>query len=263
MSGRLPHGTRRGRETNGSSVHRVANERHGDQSQRVSTGVDARSAESTARGRQRLKPRLRGVSHKYAAWAAAVAGLGLVVAAPTQRSRLAMAVYAVALVGLFATSALYHRITWPPAGRQRMRRLDHAMIFVLIAGTYTPFAALVLSPSSAAAVLSVAWGAALAGVGLQFAWSAAPKWVMALLCVAVGWVALATLPELWFAVGPVPIALLMGGGALYTVGAVTYAQRRPDPAPTVFGYHEVFHALVIGAALLHFVAVAGWVLPRG
>jgi hemolysin III len=103
----------------------------------------------------------------------------------------------------------------------------------------------------------------LAGVGLQFAWSAAPKWVMAVLCVAVGWVALATLPELWHEVGPVPIALLVGGGALYTLGAITYALRRPDPAPTVFGYHEVFHALVIGAALLHFVAVAGWVLPRG
>ena len=231
--------------------------------QTVSTGVDVRGAKSPARGGQRLKPRLRGVSHKYAAWGAAVAGLGLVVAAPTQRSRLAMALYAVALVGLFATSALYHRIIWPPVGRQRMRRLDHAMIFVLIAGTYTPFAAMVLSPSSAAAVLSVAWGAALAGVGLQFAWSAAPKWVMALLCVAVGWVALATLPELWHEVGPVPIALLVGGGALYTLGAITYALRRPDPAPTVFGYHEVFHALVIGAALLHFIAVAGWVLPRG
>jgi len=263
MSGRLPHGARCARDTDATSVHRVAIERQGDQLPRVSAGVDARGAESTAGGAQRLKPRLRGVSHKYAAWTAVVAGLGLVVAAPTQRSRLAMAVYAVALVSLFATSALYHRITWPPAGRRRMRRLDHAMIFVLIAGTYTPFAALVLTASSAVAVLSVVWGAALAGVGLQFAWSAAPKWVMALLCVAVGWVALATLPELWHAVGPVPIALLMGGGALYTLGAITYALRRPDPAPTVFGYHEVFHALVIGAALLHFVAVAGWVLPRG
>jgi hemolysin III len=221
------------------------------------------SMESTVSGGARPKPRLRGASHKYAAWTAAVAGLGLVAAAPTQRSRLAVAVYAVALVSLFATSALYHRITWSPAGRRRMRRLDHAMIFVLIAGAYTPFAAVLLSASSAAAVLSVVWGAALAGIGLQFVWSAAPKWVMALLCVAVGWVALATLPELWHAVGPVPIALLVGGGALYTLGAITYALRRPDPAPAVFGYHEVFHALVIGAALLQFVAVAGWVLPRG
>jgi len=188
--------------------------------------------------------------------------LGLVVAAPTQRARLALAVYALALVSLFATSALYHRITWQPVGRRRMRRLDHAMIFVLIAGTYTPFATLVLSASSGVVVLVVAWSAALAGVALQFAWSAAPKWLMALLCVAVGWVALATLPELWHEVGPVAIALLVGGGALYTLGAVTYALRRPDPAPTLFGYHEVFHALVIGAALLHFVAVAGWVLPR-
>jgi len=208
-----------------------------------------------------LKPRLRGVSHQYAAWVAALAGFGLVLAAPTQRARLAMAVYALALVSLFAISALYHRITWPPAGRRHMRRLDHAMIFVLIAGTYTPFAALVLSTSSAAFVLAVAWGAALVGVGLQFAWNAAPRWVMALLCVAVGWVALATLPELWQTIGPVAIALLVSGGALYTLGALTYALHRPDPVPSVFGYHEVFHALVIMAAILQFVAVAGWVLP--
>lgn len=174
-----------------------------------------------------------------------------------------MAVYALALVSLFATSALYHRITWSPAGRRRMRRLDHAMIFVLIAGTYTPFAALTLSASSATALLSVAWGAALAGVFIQFAWSSAPKWVLPLLCVAVGWVSLATLPELWQAVGPLPVVLLVSGGALYTLGALTYALRRPDPVPTIFGYHEVFHALVIGAALLHLIAVAGWVLPRG
>jgi hemolysin III len=211
---------------------------------------------------QRLKPRLRGVSHKYAAWAAAAAGVGLVVAAPTQRSQLAMAVYAMALVSLFATSALYHRVTWAAAARRRVRRLDHAMIFVLIAGTYTPFAALVLSESSAAVVLGVVWGAAVLGVGLQFAWSAAPKWLMVLLCIAVGWVSLVMLPQLWNAVGPLPVGLLVGGGVLYTLGALTYALRRPDPAPTVFGYHEVFHALVIGAALLHFVAIAGWVLPR-
>jgi hemolysin III len=174
-----------------------------------------------------------------------------------------MVVYAAALVGLFAVSALYHRVTWAEAARQRMRRLDHAMIFVLIAGTYTPFAVLVLSEPSAAVVLSAVWGAAVAGVGLQFAWSAAPKWLMALLCVAVGWVSLVTLPQLWNTVGPVPIGLLVGGGVLYTLGALTYALRHPDPAPTVFGYHEVFHALVIGAALLHLVAIVGWVLPRG
>src|SRR5262245_14114262 len=141
------------------------------------------SAEATRHPAQRPKPRLRGVSHKYAAWAAAAAGLALVVLAPTPRSRVAMAVYAVALVSLFATSAVYHRITWAPAARRRMRRLDHAMIFVLIAGTYTPFAAVVLSTSAAVAVLSIAWGAAVAGIALQFAWSAAPKWVMAVLCV--------------------------------------------------------------------------------
>jgi hemolysin III len=212
---------------------------------------------------QRVKPRYRGVSHKYAAWVAAFAALALVAAAPTQRSRLAMAVYGMALVCLFATSALYHRITWSVAARRRMRQLDHSMIFVLIAGTYTPFALLVLSESSAEKVLVAAWGVAVVGIGLQFAWSAAPKWITAVLCVVVGWVSLVALPEVLNAVGPAPIVLLAAGGVLYTLGALTYALRRPDPAPTVFGYHEVFHALVVAAALLHFAAVAGWALPRG
>jgi hemolysin III len=136
------------------------------------------------------------------------------------------------------------------------------MIFVLIAGTATPFAVLVLSPSIGSAVLAVAWTAALGGLGLQVAWGAAPKWVTALVCVALGWAALAILPTLWSTLGSWAVMLLVGGGAVYTLGAVVYALRRPDPAPAVFGYHEVFHALVILAALLHFVAIANWLLPR-
>ena len=206
-----------------------------------------------------LKPRLRGVSHQYAAPVAAVAGVALVAVSPTPAARLPLAVYAVALVGLFATSALYHRVTWSSAARQRVRHLDHGMIFVLIAGTSTPFAVLVLPPPLGMLVLVVAWTAALAGVVLQVVWGAAPKWVTALVCAALGWAALATLPALWSSLGPWPVLLLVGGGAVYTLGAAVYALRRPDPAPTVFGYHEVFHALVILAAGLHFAAVASWV----
>jgi hemolysin III len=173
-----------------------------------------------------------------------------------------LAVYALALVGLFAVSALYHRVTWSPTARARVRCLDHGMIFVLIAGTATPFAVLVLPPLVGSAVLAIAWTAAAGGLALQVAWGTAPNWTTALVCVALGWAALAILPTLWSTLGPRPITLLVGGGAVYTLGAVVYALRRPDPAPAVFGYHEVFHALVIAAALLHFVAIANVLPPR-
>jgi hemolysin III len=191
-----------------------------------------------------------------------VAGVALVAASPTPGARLPLAIYAVALIGLFAMSALYHRVTWSPTARQRIRRLDHAMIFVLIAGTSTPFAMLVLQPPLGTAVLAVAWTTALAGVGLRVVWGTAPKWVTALLCVSLGWAALATLPALWSSLGPWAVLLLVGGGAVYTLGAAVYALRRPDPVPAVFGYHEVFHALVIIAAALHFAAVSSSLLPR-
>jgi hemolysin III len=209
-----------------------------------------------------LKPLLRGVSHQCAALVAAPAGVALVAASPSSAARLPLAVYAVALVGLFAMSALYHRVTWSPTARQRLRRLDHGRIFVLIAGTATPFAVLVLPAPLGTAVLAVAWSAALGGVGLRVMWGAAPKWLTALVGVTLGWAALATLPALWSALGPSAVLLLVGGGAVYTLGAAVYALRRPDPAPAVFGYHEVFHALVIVAAVLHFVAVANCLLPQ-
>jgi hemolysin III len=208
------------------------------------------------------KPRLRGVSHQYAALVASAAGVALVAASPTPAARVPLAVYALALVGLFAISALYHRVTWTPTARKRVRCLDHGMILVLIAGTATPFAVLVLPPGVGSAVLAIAWTVALGGLALQVAWGAAPKWITALVCVALGWAALAILPTLWSTLGPRAVMLLVGGGAVYTLGAVVYALRRPDPAPAVFGYHEVFHALVIAAAFLHFVAIASSLLPR-
>jgi hemolysin III len=141
-----------------------------------------------------------------------------------------------------------------------MRRLDHAMIFVLIAGTYTPFGLLVLEGGIATAVLIAVWSGALAGIILQLAWVDAPPWLSAIVYVVLGWVALAAFPELIAGIGVLPTLLVAAGGLLYTVGAVVYALRRPDPVPTVFGFHEIFHALVIVAAALQYAVIAFWVL---
>ena len=207
------------------------------------------------------RPRLRGVSHKWAFFVSLVLGVLLVVFSPAGEARVATAIYALAVCGLFGVSALYHRHAWGPAARRWMKRLDHSMIFVLIAGTYTPFGILVLEGTLAVVVLCIVWGGALAGVIMKLVWIDAPKWLVAVAYVALGWVALATMPQLGSRLGPGALVLLIGGGAAYTAGAVIYALGRPDPAPTVFGYHEIFHVLVIAAAAAHFAAVAFFVLP--
>ena len=211
-----------------------------------------------------VKPRLRGVSHQWAFFAALVAGVVLVVAAPSGRATLAAAIYAVTVVAMFGASALYHRVDWKSlAARRWMRRLDHSMIYLLIAGTYTPFALLVLDGGLAKAVLIAVWGGAALGIGLKLLWPDTPKWLTAGVYVTLGWVAVIAFPQLASELGPVGMALVAGGGLLYTAGAVVYALRRPDPVPTVFGYHEIFHVLVIAAAVLQFVAVAAYALPAG
>lgn len=208
------------------------------------------------------KPRLRGVSHQWAFFFFLVAGAVLVIAAPDGRARLAAGIYAVCVAALFGTSALYHRHNWVKAEARRwMRRLDHSAIFLLIAGTYTPFALLVLDGPIATALLVVVWSGALAGIILKLAWIDAPKWVTALTYVALGWVAIVALPAMVSELGWVATAMIGVGGILYTTGAVIYAVRRPDPAPAVFGYHEIFHALVIAAATLQFAVIAFYVLP--
>ena len=210
-----------------------------------------------------MKPRLRGVSHEWAFFVAVVAGIVLVVNAPSRRALAAAAIYAVALAGMFGASALYHRIDWRPRVSVWMRRLDHSMVFVMMAGTYTPIALLLLDGAFSRIVLGVLWGGALLGLVLNLLWIGAPSWLAALIYVALGWVGLATLPELIRVGEAVAATLLVGGGVLYTVGAVVYARGRPDPKPAVFGYHEVFHVFVIAAALVHFVAVAFFVVPPG
>ena len=210
-----------------------------------------------------LKPRLRGVFHQYAFFVSIPCGAGLILAATSGRARLAAAIYAVALSALLGTSALYHRITWRPNARRWMRRLDHSMIFVLIAGTYTPVALLALQGPLATTILIVLWAGALGGMVFKLAWIDAPKWLLAAIYVVLGLVSAAVFGQLPGAIGWLGVAGLAAGGVLYTAGAVVYASGRPNPAPAVFGYHEIFHVLVIVAAALHYAVIAFAVLPRG
>jgi hemolysin III len=192
---------------------------------------------------------------------ALAASAALVVWAPAGRATAACGVYGAALAGLLGTSALYHRVTWRPRARAWLRRLDHSMIFVLIAGTYTPFAALVLEGPLSVVVLAGVWGGAAAGIVLTIVWIDAPNWLTAAACVALGWFALIALPQIADRVGPGALAMLIAGGIAYTAGAVVYARGRPDPYPATFGNHELFHALVVAAAAAHFVAVATFAVP--
>jgi hemolysin III len=210
-----------------------------------------------------IKPRLRGVSHQYAFFVSLAAGASLVAAASSGRARLAAGIYALALSALLGTSALYHRVEWRPAARRWMRRLDHSMIFVFIAGSYTPVALLALHGALADVILAVLWTGAIGGVIFKLAWIDAPKWLMAATCVVLGLVCAAVFDELPATIGWLGVAGLATGGALYIAGAVIYASERPNPWPKVFGYHEVFHALVIAAASLHYAVIAFAVLPRG
>jgi hemolysin III len=192
---------------------------------------------------------------------AVVAGGLLVAFAPEARARLAALVYTVCVAAMFATSAVYHRRWWTTErARMIMRRLDHSTIALMIAGTYTPFSLLVLEGWLATAVLAAVWGGAVAGVVLNVMWPSAPRWVAAAVYLALGWVGVISMPQLFSRAGVLVVVLLMIGGVAYSLGAIVYARKRPDPWPRVFGYHELFHALVAVAAVAQFVAVAHVVL---
>jgi hemolysin III len=208
------------------------------------------------------RPRLRGVFHLWAFVVFSALGVVLVATAPGARERLAGGVFGAALVLTFGVSALYHRVTWRPTARRMMRRLDHAAIYLLIAGTYTPYGLLVLSGAWQFSVLGVVWiGAALA-IAQRLVWVDAPKWVAALAGISLGWVGVVAFPQILSETGSAGVALVVAGGVLYTLGAIVYVIQRPDPAPAVFGYHEVFHLMTIAAAGCHFAAIAFFVLPR-
>jgi hemolysin III len=207
----------------------------------------------------RVKPRLRGVSHELAFAASVGLGVAIAITADGWRSLVSALVFASCVALMFGASALYHRPTWTPTARSWLARLDHAGIYLLIAGTYTPFGLLVLSKAWAIPVLTVVWAGAIAAILLKLFWVQAPKWLSAVLGVALGWVAIVALPEL-LKLNAVALFLLVFGGLLYTAGALVYAFKRPDPVPHVFGYHELFHVLVIAAVGCQYASIAFFVL---
>lgn len=201
---------------------------------------------------------MRGWLHTYAFFVALVCGIvlcSIAAARPGWAPLVSCLIYSLTVCGLFGTSALYHRRVWSERGYQIMRRMDHSMIFLFIAGTYTPFCALLLDTRHAAIMLGLVWGGALAGVAVKLIWPHAPRWVSAPLYLALGWVAVTMLPEILHSGGVTALVLLIVGGAIYSVGAVFYALRRPNPWPTVFGHHEFFHACTLVAAICHHIAI--------
>lgn len=207
-----------------------------------------------------FKPLLRGVSHAVTFWVAIVAGAILIVLAPDATARTAALIYGVGLCALFGVSGLYHRWRWNPRWRPLLRRIDHSTIFVFVAASYTPVTLLVMEGTLRVVVLVLVWCGALAGVVFSVAWISAPRALVAGSYLALGWVAVIAMPQLIDRLPAAPLVLLAVGGLLYTIGAAVYAAKRPDPWPQVFGFHELFHAFVIAAALAHFVAMAGWVI---
>jgi hemolysin III len=208
-----------------------------------------------------LKPRLRGVFHQAGFFAALVVGPALILGADGGRERFAASVFAGSVVACFGASALYHRVNWSsPRTRLRMRRVDHAGVYLLIAGTYTPVSLFALHGNWRLVVLTVVWAAAVGAIVLKCAWVGGPKWLAAALAIAIGWVAVVALPQFISHLPPAAVVLLVIGGLIYTAGGIVYARRRPDPAPAVFGYHELFHALTIVAVTCQYVAIAFFVL---
>jgi hemolysin III len=208
----------------------------------------------------RAKPLLRGVLHQAAFFVSLAVAPLLILGADGGRARLAAAVFAGSVATCFGASALYHRVTWTPRVRLWMRRVDHAGVYVLIAGTYTPVSLLVLRGAWRPTILAIVWTGAAAAIVLKFLWVEAPKWLAAAIGIGLGWVAVAALPQLISHLDPVGVTLLVAGGLAYTAGAVVYARRRPDPAPAVFGYHELFHALTIVAVVCQYVAIGFFVV---
>ena len=203
-----------------------------------------------------LKPRLRGVIHEWAFYATIPLGVVFGLAAGGARAQVAAAVFAGAVVAMFGASALYHRFTWSEPTRLWLRRLDHAGIFGLIAATYTPFGLLVLHGAWQTTVLTVAWSGAALAILTKLTWVAAPKWLSATFGVALGWVGIVVFPQILERAGAAAATLVLIGGVCYTIGALVYARRKPDLIPRVFGYHELFHALVVAAVALQYTAVA-------
>jgi hemolysin III len=229
---------------------------------RITSQGREQPAAVTAAPAETSRPVLRGWLHLVSFVVILVAGPVLVAHAHTDGARAALTVYVVSLAALFGVSAAFHRIRWSPVGRRRMRRVDHATIFFAIAGTYTAVAGLTVHGWAQILVLCLVWFGGAIGVTVRQLWLDAPKWAIAVPYIVAGWSALAIIPQLLRGMGGVGFGLILAGGACYTIGAVCYAMKRPNPVPGVFGYHEVFHALTVMGATFHFVAIAGFALPR-
>lgn len=202
------------------------------------------------------KPKLRGWLHTAMAPVVFFGGLVLAIFAPTLSGRIGGGVYLATALLLFGTSAAYHRGDWSPQRLALFRRVDHSNIFIFIAGTYTPLCLVLLDGASQIVLLSLIWGLAIVGTGFRLAWMTAPRWLYSSLYVAMGWVALWWLPSFWFTGGAAVVVLILIGGVVYSLGAVSYALQRPNPSPGWFGFHEVFHACTVVAAICHYVAIA-------
>ena len=205
---------------------------------------------------EQVKPRLRGWIHAGVAPFVLVAAIVLVALSPTTPVRWANAVFGVTAVLLFCTSAVYHRGHWSPRVAAVLRRMDHTNIFLIIAGTYTPLAVLLLPNGTARTLLVVVWTGALVGLLMRIFWLGAPRWLYVPIYVALGWVAVWFMPQFWHSGGPAIVWLVMAGGLAYTVGAVVYGFKRPNPSPRWFGFHEIFHSLTVAGFTCHYVAVS-------
>jgi hemolysin III len=203
-----------------------------------------------------IKPKLRGWIHAGTFPLAVAAGIVLVALAGDTKARIACGVFALTAAMLFGTSGVYHRGNWGPRGEAVLRRLDHANIFLIIAGTYTPFAVILLGGHGGETLLWIVWTAALGGIAFRILWVGAPRWLYTPIYLALGWVAVFYIPEIYDTGGAAVVTLLAIGGLLYSVGAVVYALKRPNPSPRWFGFHEIFHALTLGAWVVHYIAVS-------
>jgi hemolysin III len=237
-------------------AHTRPERRHDDAD--LATGVAGtleEVGESVADAVAAIKPRLRGWSHVIMAPLALAYGIVLIALAPAGPPRISVTVYAISTVLLFGTSAVYHRGSWSPRAAAVLRRMDHSNIFLLIAGTYTPLAVLLLPASTARVLLWVVWSGALVGILMRVLWLGAPRWLYVPIYVALGWVAVAFLPAFAASGGPAVVILVIAGGIAYTLGALVYGLKRPNPSPHWFGFHEIFHAGTVIGATCHAIAV--------
>jgi hemolysin III len=209
-----------------------------------------------------VKPRLRGVSHQVAFVAAVPVAIVVALTTSGGLARAAGTAFALSVAGMFGVSSIFHRGSWTPTISRRLGRLDHAMIYGLIAGTYAPIGLLVLHRDWRVPILGAVWGCACLAAAVKLMWARPPTWLTPVISIALGWTAVVVLPQIVESIGIGGALLLVAGGLAYTIGALVYVRRRPDPAPATFGYHELFHALVIVAVACQYSTIVFYVLPR-